>query len=75
MVHSPCLWADCAISVVSAKTEYPAVAVGMQREQVKPLHAPMGQLYRVRQHIIQNAGWAVVPEPNRLKVKQVERRQ
>ena len=31
----------------------------------------MGQLYRVRQSIIQKAGWAVVPEPKQKKVKQV----
>ena len=30
----------------------------------------MGQLYRVRQSIIQKAGSAVVPEPKRKKVKQ-----
>ena len=30
----------------------------------------MRQLYRVRQSIIQKAGWAVVPEPKRKKVKQ-----
>ena len=31
--------ADRVILVESAKIKYPAVAVGMQREQVKPLHA------------------------------------
>ena len=71
MMLCPCLWANRAILIVSAKTGYPAVAVGMQREQVKPLHASIGQLYRVRQSIIQKAGWAVVPEPKRKKVKQV----
>ena len=71
MILCNCLWADRAILVLSAKTEYPAVAVGVQREQVKPLHAPMGQLYGVRQSILQKAGWAVVPEPKRKKVKRV----
>ena len=51
--------------MVAAKIGYPAVAVGMQREQLKPLHAPMGQLYRVRQSIMQKADWAVVPEPKK----------
>ena len=32
---------------------------------------PMGQLYRVRQSTKQKAGWAIVPEPQRKKVKQV----
>ena len=46
--------------------------VGMQREQVRPLHAPMRQLYRVRQHIIKKR-WAAVPESDRVKVKQLDK--
>ena len=42
MILHPCLWADSVFLVESAKIEYPAVAVGMQREQVKPLHAAYG---------------------------------
>ena len=70
MTLCPCLWADRAILVVSAKIEYPAVAVGMQREQVKPLHAAYGTTVwgETQYH---TAGWAVVPEPKRKKVKQV----
>ena len=47
MILCPCLWADRAILEVSAKIEHPAVAVGMQRKQVKPLHAAYGTTAKV----------------------------
>ena len=53
------------------KVEYPAVTPGMQREQVKPLHAAYVTKEKVRHNIIQEVGRAVVPEPKLERVKQV----
>ena len=53
------------------KVEYPAVTPGMQREQVKPLHAAYVTKEKVRHNIIQEVGRAVVPEPKLKRVKQV----
>ena len=50
--------------------KYPAVAMGMQRERVKPLHATYWTTVQGETEYQSNADWAVVPEPQLGKVQQ-----
>ena len=45
--------------------------MGMQRERVKPLHATYRTTVQGETEYQSNAGWAVVPEPQLGKVKQI----
>ena len=53
------------------KVEYPAVTPGMQREQVKPLHAAYVTKRESETQYHTKVGRAVVPEPTQERVKQV----